>query len=923
MLVKKTGLANPDVVDRELPPRRELEEELRSLETLPEAERNKVLYEWNATSVPFPSHLCFHELFEAQARNNPQAIALIDAQGQLTYEQLNEHANRLAQCLREQGVGPDIRVAICLQRGRDMIIAVLGVLKAGGCYVPLDPVYPQERLRFMLGDSSPLLVLTHDRFRNLISGLDGNLPVVVLDDPSPQWRNHTTVNPVGAAVGLTPGHLAYVIYTSGSTGTPKGVTVEHRGLCNLAIALGRALVIRTRSRVLQFASSSFDACVYEIVTTLGAGGTLCIPSPTDLLAGECLEEVVQRYGITHATLPSAVLAGLPEEADLKTVKTLVLAGEALNESLARRWSCGRTLINAYGPTEATVCATFYVYDPGRAGAPPIGAPIENVRIYILGPQREPLPIGAAGEIYIGGIGVARGYLNRPELTAQRFVPDPFAGDPSARMYRTGDLGQWLSDGNIEFLGRNDFQIKIRGFRVELGEIEARLIAHPGVREATVIAREDTPGDRRIVAYYTVRDNFSADLDSQTLRLHLEGGLPQHMIPAAFVQLPAIPLTVNGKVNREELPAPDSHAFQSHGDETPEGETEEQLVKIWIDMLRVPSIGRHDSFFVLGGDSLLAARMITRVRTVFGVRVALFSFIQTPTIEYLARLLSGESITHMATIHPGSSSVVPLVWVAPEPWQPQLTSYLDGDQPVYSFVLSPEELASCAPEYHLEDMAARLVEKIRANLPGPAYVLAGFCQTSLLAYECAQQLRQLGCEIPLLIMGDAILPGYERSLTFLERSQRRLEREWFYLSAFRKAEPGEWRKLMQQRLGGLRALRARRAWRRSHEGDDKSKRRAEELYEALIVSYLSYHPSRFPGRVLYLQSGDRPQSELWNAAASWQSHIEQLETFEAPGGHTDLFREPNAGATARRIQQALDTLLPPPGRVSELAHSTHG
>ncbi len=884
---------------------------LRSLTVLPEIERQRVLYGWNDTRAEFPADHCIQELFEEQVRMRPDAVAVVFEDKRLSYAELNRRANRLAHYLRELGVRPDVRVAICVERGFDMIVAVLAVLKAGGAYVPLDPAYPEERLRFMLRDSTPVAVLTQSHFDPLFSALDLHLPLLHLDTPVVAWSDSPDGDLDRRSLGLSPRHLAYVIYTSGSTGVPKGVLVEHRGLCNLAVAQIRDFAVQPNSRVLQFASFSFDACVSEIMMTLCQGAALYFAPQTDILAGEFLERVVNQYGITHATLPPAVLAGMPEEAALRSMTTMVLAGEALSDAVASRWAPGRRLINAYGPTESTVCATVYPYQAGRTGAPPIGRPIANTQLYILDRHKEPVPAGVVGEIYIGGVGVARGYLNRAELTGERFLSDPFASDPAARMYRTGDLGRWLEDGNIEFLGRNDFQIKIRGFRIELGEIEARLAEHPGIREAVVIARDDTPGERRLVAYYTrkTRDDLPANsVDAEGLRNYMSTKLPKYMTPAAYVRLESIPLTVNGKLNRAALPAPVGEAFGTHCHELPVGDVENALATIWVEFLKLEPIGRRDSFFALGGHSLLAARMIARVRADFGVRIALFSFIQTPTIEYLAKLVSGSPIAPMAVVHSGSPGVTPLVWVAPEPWQPNLTPYLSQDQPVLSFVLSSEELASTAPKHRLEDLAACMVQKIRENLPSPAYVLSGFCHTSLLAYECAQQLRKLGCEIPLLVMGDAFLPGYAQRLSFVQRSRRRLDREAFWLSAFRNASLSQWSKLLTQRMGGLRAIREQRSWEKFHRSSEKSKKRAEELYEALIVAYLSYEPAPYNGKVLYLQSGERPQSDLWNPAASWQGVMDELEVFEAPGDHTSIFREPHVRVTAERLQHALDRLV---------------
>jgi amino acid adenylation domain-containing protein len=448
-----------------------------------------------------PPNQSIADVFEQQVRRRPHALALVQQHGQLSYDELNVRANRLAHYLRELGVGPEQRVAICVERGFDMVVAMLAVWKAGGAYVPLDATYPLERLRYMLDDSAPAVLLTQRHLAGRLEGmLDPSVPTLDLAATSVPWRNHCPDNPQRAETGLMLANLAYLIYTSGSTGTPKGVMIVHEGLCNLALSQSRNFAVDEHSRVLQFASFSFDACVSEVLMALCSGACLCVPAAGDVVAGTNLLETITSLGVTHCTLPPAVLAALPEQATLATVQTLAVAGDTLSAALVRRWGHGRRMINAYGPSEITVCAAEYVCPADEARNPPIGRPISNTRIYILDRHLHPVPIGAAGELYIHSPGLARGYTNRPDLTAERFLPDPFAPHAGARMYRSGDRARWLADGQIEFLDRSDFQVKVRGFRVEPGEIEACLTAQAGIRDAIVIAREDVPGDQRLVAY---------------------------------------------------------------------------------------------------------------------------------------------------------------------------------------------------------------------------------------------------------------------------------------------------------------------------------------------------------------------------------------------------------------------------------------
>jgi amino acid adenylation domain-containing protein len=454
------------------------------LEILPAIERVQLLEQWNATQAPYPADRCIHELFEEQVERTPGALAVQFEEQRLSYAQLNAQANRVASYLREQGVGADARIGLCVDRSLDMVVGLLAILKAGGAYVPLDPSYPAQRLKYLLKDSDPVLLLTDAAGRAALSAETLSIPVVDLEGDRDRWSQRPAQNVRAAELGLKSDHLAYVIYTSGSTGEPKGVMVEHRGICNLVQAQSAAFEVEPGSRVLQFASMSFDACVSEVMVTLCSGASLHLGRRGEML------DLLETSRITHVTLPPVVLEGL--EAGLEELRTLVVAGEACSESVVKRWAAGRTFINAYGPTEATVCASLYRCRPDEDGAPSIGRPIANTRIYILDEHRRPVPVGVEGEIYIGGVGVARGYLNRPQLTAERFVEDPFSSDPKSRLYKTGDVGRWRADGNIDYIGRNDHQVKIRGYRIELGEIEARLLEHARVREAAVLAREDAP-----------------------------------------------------------------------------------------------------------------------------------------------------------------------------------------------------------------------------------------------------------------------------------------------------------------------------------------------------------------------------------------------------------------------------------------------
>ncbi|HEY0022714.1 MAG TPA: amino acid adenylation domain-containing protein [Longimicrobium sp.] len=594
---------------------------LSQVELLSADERGLVVDAWNQTEAEYPADRCIHELFEAQVARTPDAVAIAFDGENLGYGALNERANRLAHHLVGLGVRPEVRVGICLERGPEMIVSLLAVLKAGGAYVPLDPAYPAERLAFILADAAVPVLVTQESLRAALPAGDG-VAVVSVDADGARIAAEFAEN---AERGARPDQLAYVIYTSGSTGTPKGVMVPHRGVPNLAYAQARRFDIDGTSRVLQFASFSFDAAVAEVFDTLLAGATLVMAPREALLPGEGLIETLRRGRVTVATLPPPVLAILLPD-DLPELRTVVSAGEAVDAATVQRWSGGRVFVNAYGPTEVTVCATSARCEDERV--PAIGRPLENVRVYVLDAAGAPAPVGIPGELYVGGVGVARGYLGRPGLTAEQFVPDPFSEEGGTRLYRTGDRVRWSARGELEFLGRVDEQVKVRGFRIEPGEIEAVLRRSEGVADCAIVAREDVPGERRLVAYVV------GDVEAGALREHLLRNLPEYMVPSAFVALDALPLTPNGKLDRKALPAPD---FAPREDRyvAPRTPTEEALAEIWAETLRLERVGVHDSFFELGGHSLLATHVVSRLRQVFGVDVPLRALFDEPTVAEMA------------------------------------------------------------------------------------------------------------------------------------------------------------------------------------------------------------------------------------------------------------------------------------------------
>jgi amino acid adenylation domain-containing protein len=616
---------------------------------LTEDECHQLLVEFNNTDVDYTKVRCLHQLFESQVERTPDAVAVECKEERLTYRELNWRANQVAHHLRARGVGPEVLVALCVERSLEMVVGLLGILKAGGAYVPLDPDYPKERLALMLEDTRAPVLVTQGKFF-------GAFPETIVDEKSSlaiQSRQSKTANPVVVCLdsdwktiaqeseenldsGVTGKDLAYVIYTSGSTGTPKGVEIEHAGLNNLAAWHQSVYGITAADRATQLASAAFDASAWELWPYLTVGASIHIPNKEILLYPSKLLDWLATEAITICFLPTPLAESVLEEPmpPSLVLRTLLTGGDRLRR-IPKRVLPFR-LANNYGPTENTVVTTWStVATPMTNDTPPsIGKPIANTKIYILDANLHPVPVGVPGELYIGGIGLARGYLRRPDLTAEKFIPHPFSHEPGARLYKTGDLARYLPDGNIEFLGRTDDQVKIRGFRIELGEIEAILGQHPAVMETVVMAREESPGDKRLVAYVVPRQEGASTISE--LRSFAKEKLPEYMVPSTFVFLDRLPLTPNGKVDRKALPTPDQKRPKlEEVYVAPRNPVEEIIAEIWAEVLKVGKVGIHDNFFDLGGHSLLATQVMSRVREAFQLDLPLSRLFENPTVAGLA------------------------------------------------------------------------------------------------------------------------------------------------------------------------------------------------------------------------------------------------------------------------------------------------
>ncbi len=609
------------------------ERAMSSVPLLRHSERHQLAAEWNDTVSTYPQEGCIHQLFELWARRTPQAPAVEAGDGSVvSYGEMESLANRLAHCLRRSGVGPEARVGVCVEDSPLRWVAVLAVLKAGGAYVPLDPGYPDERLGFLLKDSGALAVLAEETLKERLRKLSGDsVEVLALGDlsvessaappPEMSWRNS-----------------AYMIYTSGSTGRPKGALLEHRGLVNLILESNRLFEVSSGSRVLQFASFSFDVSVWEAFMALSAGATLVLGAREAFFSGQDPETVLRQRAAEIALLPASLLRTVQPAAPLPRLKTVVAVGEWCAPEAVAGWAReGRLFFNGYGPAEVTVTTTAYRAREGEhfVSGPPIGRPLAHAQVHVLSRRLASAPVGASGELYLGGIGVGRGYLGRRGLTAERFVPDLFNRQPGARLYRTGDRVRWLASGNLEFVGRVDQQVKIRGFRIEPREIESVLGSHPGVDAAVVVPWEDGGGDRRLVAYVVAQQgNGNPAVGEGELRPFLWERLPEYMVPWAFVPLEELPRTPNGKIDLKALPNPARGSDESQYI-APRSEVEEQVAEIWSQILGIAKVGAEDNFFTLGGHSLLATQVVSRIREIYSVELPLRDLFESPTVASTA------------------------------------------------------------------------------------------------------------------------------------------------------------------------------------------------------------------------------------------------------------------------------------------------
>ena len=754
---------------------------------LQQSERAQILVEWNQTRAAYPADVCMPQLFEQQVDEHPDALALIYGQQQVTYRELEDRANQLAHYLRGEGVGADTLVAVCLERSIEMVVTLLGVLKAGGAYLPLDASYPAERLRYMLADSEAKLLVTAAKFAELFA--ETTTRTLYVESLAEQLQSQSRVRLQSEAA---PEHLAYVIYTSGSTGQPKGVMITHRGLVNYLYWARRAYDLNSEKNDANgsalHSSIGFDLSITSLWLPLVAGESVLLVAEESGLDG--LLTTLREHGpfsVVKLTPPHLALLNqqLKSEELRRSARVVVIGGEALATERVRVWrehAPETRLINEYGPTETVVgCCVYEVNnETSWEGDVGIGRPIANTQLYVLDGRMEPVAIGVVGELYIGGEGLARGYLRRPELTAQKFVPHPFANDGGARLYRTGDLARYRSDGELEFLGRLDEQVKVRGYRIELGEIESVLRECAGVKEAVVVV-EDGEGEKRLIGYVVAEPEV--ELRVEQMRAQLREQLPEYMVPAVFMELQKLPLTVNGKVDRRALPALGVRKHESQKSFTaPRNTVEIALAKVWEELLGVTPVGITDNFFDLGGSSIMAVRMMAQVEKQFGREIPLTTLFKGATIEYLAEVLNQEEgpqpWSPLVPIQP-LGATTPFFCVHAVGGQVlgfyKLARYMGQERPFYGIQAKP--LLQVEEEVSIEQMAAQYVEAIRVMQPAGPYLLGGFSFGGTVAFEMACQLEKQGQEVALLAVMDTHSPRYMHQLLDVDEADQLVGLAW--------------------------------------------------------------------------------------------------------------------------------------------------
>jgi amino acid adenylation domain-containing protein len=873
------------------------------LPILPQRERDQLLIEWNNTKVDYPRDVSLHSFIESQVAKVPSAPALICESQQLSYRELNEKSNQLAHYLRKAGVGPDVLVGICAERSAEMVVGLLGIMKAGGAYVPLDPEYPKDRLATMIEDAKPPVILTQERLLSCLP--DSGCPVFCLDRDCGKLEGESRSNP---GVKLAGHNLAYAIYTSGSTGKPKGVANVHAGIVNRLLWMQDEYGLNSTDRVLQKTPYSFDVSVWEFFWPLMTGACLVMARPGGHRDALYLASVIQECKITTLHfVPSMLQIFLEASAagQCTNLRRVFCSGEALPYELTERFFQvlpSVELHNLYGPTEAAVDVTYWACQPkSRRSVVPIGRPVANTQIYVLDKRLQPVPIGIPGELHIGGIQLAREYLNRPDLTAEKFIHDPYGSSPDARLYKTGDLARVMPDASVEYLGRIDHQVKIRGFRIELGEIEIALGECPGVAQSVVMAREDEPGNKRLVAYILRAGDQPPDEDQ--MREHLRQKLPEYMVPSAFVIMEDFPLSSNGKVDRKALPKPEIRRSDEIGSYVaPRNQKEEQLADIWQKTLGIEKVGMTDNFFDLGGHSLLGARLFARIEKAFGKKLPLATIFRAPTVEKLAGLLSDEHSPNWLVEIQSGGSRPPFFFVHARMGYRLLARELGPEQPVY--VLPYDDMFEDKLDRSLEQVAGDLVARLRSVQPEGPYYLGGMCLAGRVAFAMAQELYAQGQEVALLVIFDSPAPGYSALALNGNRWQNAAARVKAHLANFlqedRESSYAKW-VLWHVRNGLWKA-----GYQASHRLGRKLPFVAKDSYRLMSRAGHAYRSGGpYPGRITLFRPASSPLYRNPDPALGWSEiAVNGVEVHQVSGQHTSLLKEPSVTQIAQELADCL-------------------
>ena len=881
------------------------DQRISQLTMLPPAEKQQLCVEWNNTTVGYEANICLHDLFVRQAELAPQAVAVVDGSRQLTYAELQRASDRLASELQQRDVTADTPVGLYFEPSCEMAVAILAVLKAGGACVPLDPSYPAERFAYVLEDTELGVLLTQERLRSQIPPHEAEVLCVdtgVFAGTRPAVRRQSR-----------PDNVAYLIYTSGSTGKPKGVQVTHANLVHSTQARF-AYYGNASERFLLLSSFAFDSSLAGIFSTLCSGGTLVFtsgPVQTNLTR---LAHLVEEHKISALLCVPSVYSLLLEQAEpsqMVSLRTAIVAGESCPAELVRQHFeilPQVSLYNEYGPTEAAVWSTVYKCRPGKPEKlVAIGRPIPNAKVYVLDNHLNPLPVGVPGELYVGGPGVARGYLNSPDETREKFISDPFSKEPGARLYKTGDRVRYLPDGNLELLGRLDHQVKLRGFRIELEEIEAVIGEYQGVRQA-VVALEDRTGQPGLLAYVVPVNPLRFDVDS--LREFVAEKLPEAMVPTAFVVVSALPLMPNGKVDRDALPAVPQNVLRRKFVE-PQNEREARLVEMWEAVLGRDGFGVNENFFDLGGHSLLVAKLLLKIEQEWRKRLSLADVFRAPTVRELALRLDAQEmpIAHNPAIVPiqPRGSKPALFWVRGGSFVLPLTKRLGPDQPVLGLHLPVADASRLPVPYKFEDIAGALVSRLREVQPEGPYYLGGLCVNGVLAYEMARQLTQQGHQVALLALFDAQNPEYYEDFSQESHASLMLKRAAYQLSNLRHQKLSGF---LGERLAGVRRHMSVRYWRihnalRLRAGD----RALEDLDSIVHPASFVYRPQPYAGSVVFFQSTDWPKGRYWDFHASWNGMIGGgMQVFRIRGGHESMFHEGNVDLLSSQLKICLSQAM---------------